>query len=538
MKYINTYAKYGVQKGKNLDYQTLPQILEEMDRLGIWQTVVEYVNRHNASYQNEKLLSDIAALPEEQRGRVIPSFMLDIASLVQRGAMEKNMKIFEQVKPLCITLRPKSNSYRLRTADMALEYVKHLNPVIFIDLEQFRTEIGQDDLIALAQKYPNMRFVVRRVPRSAMTFMIEVMHRAENVYIDNSWFHAADALEIFTQFFGEHRVLFALAFKANVGASMAAITFARMSEEAKEKIRYQNFIDLFSDEESRKILQDNLREIPNRVPNRFWTAFVDQGIAPDVPVYDIHTHIGPISGTYLLRDPDFDSQIATFEEDMQIYNLRKIVTTLCGSVEDVLEDNRKIEQAVKGKEDRFQGYLRFDPNSVEGYTKEYLDELFSRDFFIGFKTHPSSMKIEIRDPRYEVMFRYAHEHQLPILIHCWDGGMDSPMKCAEAALKWPGAKVILGHSGGGDSGRRECEAIAQDSRYDHIYFEFCGSFPSAIHWEETLQKIDYRRVFYGTDACTHTIAWEMGRLLSTDIPEEQLIAILGGNAKRLFGFED
>ena len=33
----------------------------------------------------------------------------------------------------------------------------------------------------------------------------------------------------------------------------------------------------------------------------------------------------------------------------------------------------------------------------------------------------------------------------------------------------------------------------------------------------------------------HEIAWELGRLLSADIPDEQLIAILGGNAKRILG---
>ena len=127
---------------------------------------------------------------------------------------------------------------------------------------------------------------------------------------------------------------------------------------------------------------------------------------------------------------------------------------------------------------------------------------------------------------------------MPILLHCWGNGLGSPLKCAEAAAKWPDAKVILGHSGGNDIGKAESEQVAQDPGYSNVYFEFCGSFPASSGWKETLEKIDYRRVLFGTDACLHDIGWEMGRLLSEDIEDEKLAAILGGNAMRIYGFVD
>ena len=76
---------------------------------------------------------------------------------------------------------------------------------------------------------------------------------------------------------------------------------------------------------------------------------------------------------------------------------------------------------------------------------------------------------------------------------------------------------------------------AESGAYPNVYYEFCGSFTSRIRWEDTLEKIDYRRVLYGTDTFLHDIAWELGRLLSTDIPDEKLKAILGMNAERVLG---
>ena len=97
--------------------------------------------------------------------------------------------------------------------------------------------------------------------------------------------------------------------------------------------------------------------------------------------------------------------------------------------------------------------------------------------------------------------------------------------------------AILGHSGCGNVGRAQCEELAQDPRYDNVYFEICGSFLSQRKWSESLKVIDYHRVLYGTDAPIHSIVFELARLLSEDIPDEQMRAILGGNTKRIFGFE-
>ena len=51
--------------------------------------------------------------------------------------------------------------------------------------------------------------------------------------------------------------------------------------------------------------------------------------------------------------------------------------------------------------------------------------------------------------------------------------------------------------------------------------------------EESLEYIDYKRLVFGTDTVVHDVAWELGRLLSMDLPDEWLTGILGNNMKRI-----
>lgn len=532
-KYINLSAQYGFNDKQKMNYDSVQQVLAEMDRLGIWQTVIEFPGGSNTVFRAQKLLEDLEQIPDWQE-RLIPSFALDVSVIFQRGGVEKLKQFLRTYRPSCVSLRPKDNKFRLRMADMVLDQIQDLCSVVFVDKAQMNGDCASDDIVYLAQRYPKLHFVIRRVGYSGYPFVVDVMHRAENIYVDNSVLHTRKALELFCGMFGENRVLFSTESRSYSGASMAALTFCDLSEEAKNKIRYENFIALF-DEESRKVLTKNLKAIPSQVKNRFWKPFVEQGIAPDVEIFDIHCHMGTTGSDWYLMDCDFESQIGAFEEDMAKLHVLKTVASVSGRP-DLIQANCDMEKAVGEKKGRFLGYVRYNPNYTDGFTDEYLDERFRSGYYVGLKTLPGYMGVDIRDEKYEKMFRYANEHHLPVLIHTWDGkDPGSPWKCAEAAEKWPNAKIILGHTGGAAAGRKECEAIAQDPRYNNVYFETCGSWGGGP-WEKTLEKIDYHRVVYGTDACLHNMAWEMGRLLSMDISDEQLTAILGGNAKRIFGF--
>lgn len=68
-----------------------------------------------------------------------------------------------------------------------------------------------------------------------------------------------------------------------------------------------------------------------------------------------------------------------------------------------------------------------------------------------------------------------------------------------------------------------------------MYFDFCGSFLWTKDWKDFIEQVDYRRVVFGSDSHVHDQAFELGRLLSEDIPDEILQAILAENAERILG---
>ena len=198
-----------------------------------------------------------------------------------------------------------------------------------------------------------------------------------------------------------------------------------------------------------------------------------------------------------------------------------------------IEGNKMVEVAIDDKE-RFRGNLVVNPIYSELYTQEVLDSFFKGGYFCGFKVAPQYLGVNVNDERFVPMYEYANKHSLHILFHSFDDGdCGTPEKIAEMAEKYPNANFVIGHSGGGTRGRHQAERVALDSRYNNCYFEFCGSFTTDVRWEDSLKYIDYRRVVFGTDTVVHDIAWELARLLSLDIPEEQIEAILGNNMQRV-----
>ena len=94
-KYINLNAKVGMGE----DYASAQEVMEQMDRLGVYTTVMEYTTGSNARYLNNKLLDMIGELP---RDRVIPGYYLGMQTVFETGGMETAVS--------CCTLRTASIS--------------------------------------------------------------------------------------------------------------------------------------------------------------------------------------------------------------------------------------------------------------------------------------------------------------------------------------------------------------------------------------------------------------------------------------------
>lgn len=529
--YINLLGKYG---NRFQDYATMEDLLAHMDRLGIWQTTA---TRHygNSGECNQALLDDLERVPGAKE-RVIPAFVADPHIYITEGLMEHLTMCLTKYRPACLRLMPKSKVFRLREIEGVLARLEYLQPVVLIERSEMNDATDFDDLLLMAKRFPGMRFVIQKVMWNPMHLVLDVMERADNIYIDCGFMHMQGGFQTLIKLFGMERILFSLGLRANHGAAIAALRWARIPQEQKDAIASDNFIRLFQDENDRKILTRNRRSIPNQVKNSYWNRHL-AGQPLGTRVIDAHGHIVPSGPQWLPPLCDRQKLAKLMVEDMDRLGIeRTYVSNTIMRYEDVLYPNRELLEVTKPYEGRFKGYLLYFADCPELYTEEYLEKMFATGFYVGFKSLPKYQEVSIDDPRYEPMFRYAHEHHLPILLHTWDGmPFGNVQLCADVAKKWPNAKVIMGHSGGIDAGRKACIRIANDPAYDNVYFDFCGTFLWTKDWKDFLEQVDPKRVVFGSDSHVHDQAFELGRLLSEDLPDEILQRFLADNAERILG---
>jgi len=151
----------------------------------------------------------------------------------------------------------------------------------------------------------------------------------------------------------------------------------------------------------------------------------------------------------------------------------------------------------------------------------------------SFKILCSYWRIPCTDKGFKPMWEYAQQHRLPVLMHTWSDPFNSPAMFRDLLREYPDVSFLFGHSGGVDAGRREMEELAVE--HPNAYMEWCGSFCSTILWEETLRKVPPRQIVFGSDAMPHSLVWELGRLLSIEVPDPVIQPLLGGNMRRILG---
>ena len=537
--YINVNGCYGQGPYERPDYTTLRELLDDMDRLGIGQAVVFHSNARDLHplYGNRFLLDDLRAMPEAAQ-RIIPALAVNPSMLAGIGEMESVIKSLEKKEAGCIALFPVTNRYRLLEIRPVLDRIRKYRPLILIDVTEMTSE-DMEDLAGIAKDYEELYFVVRQVMWWQFSRVFNLLGRTKNVAADISWLHTRDSIRILSDQAGPERLVFGAGYRAHGGAAQAALSWADILQEEKDAIASGNLIAMLPEGPVRDRAEAGRRTVENRIGNRFWNAFLEEKPLSDVLVIDAHTHIGPFTRSWFLRDNTLEGQIGQLERDRKRFGIDRFYsqpeTALFGQA---VEGNRMVEDVILTRPEllsHYSGNLFYNAIYSDLYTEEILDRFFERGYFRGFKILPEYLKVDVADPRFRPCFEYANRHHMHILIHTWEGEYGTAMQCARVAAQYPNATFLLGHSGGGTQGRRECEQIAQDPRYQNCLFEFCGSFTTPVRWEDSLQRIDYHRVVYGTDTIVHDIAWELGRLLSLDIPETQTEAILGRNFSRVVG---
>ncbi len=521
MRYFSANGAVGCGMKDAPEFRTCEQLLRHMDRLGVSRSLVYSVqarDQHPAT-GNRKLLREIESLDPEWK-RLVPALVIAPTMLYERGTMEELINIMRQGRLRALRVFPGALSHRLHHLEPLLEQLLPFKPALFLEV----CEVKDDrEIIALAERFPGLPIVCVGAmwPQIFNFSLLDLMRRCRNIHTEISWMHTP-TIGGFAEQYGAARVLFALGTQAQAGAAMAGLAYAGVSDTDRQAIACGNLEALLG--------LDPTQEAGAAVGS-MWRDFL-AGTPPTRDIVDAHGHLGG-AGVWAIREPDTRRQAADAVRTMDRLGVRTfIVSGFDALSSEPVEGNLMLEKEIQAQGARIRGYLAFNPFYADQLIPR-LDDFFSRPFFVGFKVLCDYWGVPVTDSRFEPAYAYANAHRLPVLVHTWSGPFDSPKMLEGVARKHPHASFLLAHCGGSDAGRREAEELALAN--ENVYLEWCGSFCARRLWEDTLDKVGSDKVIYGSDALGHDMAWELGRLLSLDVPAAKLTPILGDNMRRVLG---
>ncbi|MEO3868814.1 amidohydrolase family protein [Nonomuraea sp. B12E4] len=247
-------------------------------------------------------------------------------------------------------------------------------------------------------------------------------------------------------------------------------------------------------------------------------------ILPDVDdILDGHTHVDEVPALGWIDPPG--KLVALLDEAGIRQAVVMTYTEYPGYNPQALD---YLAQVVGRYPDRLIGFVRVHPWYQEEMPR-IIDRALGELGMKGVKLHPVGTLDHPAGPSTLRVLELAAERNAPVLFHCGDEPMTTPLAIAEAARRVPEATVILGHMGGFFHVR---EAIEVAERLPNVVLETSAMpYPAAIR--EAVQRIGADRVIYGSDGPGCPPRLEIRKVIAAGLDTEAQRAVLGANMRRL-----
>jgi len=533
MIYISASGIYGRCSNCKSEFPTLSSMLEHMDRLGISASVASNLEARDLHElePNKKLLEDIENTPEA-RDRIIPAITVSPRNAYEPETLAWIKEQLASGRVGILAIHPFTCLFSLNQLDRLFGELAEYSPVVVVSDNDLRTSQAYRELGLVAERFPNMKFIVNDCMWKGFGNLCDIAWKHENIYLGNAQLHVIKTLETIRDYIGHNRALFSFGHKSIGGAPMAAIVYSSLEESEKEAAAGKTLLSLLPNRGEAERIWSAAREMEPLVKNNLWKEFIKGNGLQNVDIVDVHGHLGTQGEGWYIPEINPQNQFRDLKEDMDHCGVKGIILSeLSAFMCDVYARNMAMAEKFIGQEEQFMGYFVCQPFYPEDYTEEKLEAAFATGKFVGIKLHPDCWQVAVTEEDYAPALNFADKYKLPVLIHSWDGMYDSAAQVGEVAARYPNAVFLIGHSGGGDLGRRQSVEAAK--KLDNVYLEFSGSFMAKTCWEDTFSKVGADRIMFGTDTCGHNIAWELGRLLSCDIDDESLKKILAKNIRKV-----
>ncbi len=244
---------------------------------------------------------------------------------------------------------------------------------------------------------------------------------------------------------------------------------------------------------------------------------------PAAGIIDSHTHVDEVPALGWIDPPE--KIIGLLDEAGIAQAVVMTYTELPGFNPRALE---YVAEAVAKYPHRLIGYARLHPWH-EAEAARLLVRAVREYRMKGLKLHPVGTLAHPADAATLKLIRLAAELQVPVLFHCGDEPMTTPLAIAVAAARVPDATIILGHMGGFF---HVDEAIEVAERHPNVLLETSAMpYPDKIH--EAVTRLGADRVLYASDGPGCPPRLELEKVRMAGLSDSDLALVLRGNIVRL-----
>lgn len=180
--------------------------------------------------------------------------------------------------------------------------------------------------------------------------------------------------------------------------------------------------------------------------------------------------------------------------------------------------------------DRFVGYVRLHP--WYGQEAMALLERAVHDYgFRGVKLHPVTAVAHPAGAETVRLVRRAGELGVPVLFHCGDEPMTTPLEVEAAAAAAPETTVILAHMGGYFHAD---QAIAVAGRRDNVILD-TSAIPHPLLIRQAVKEVGDSRVVFASDGPGCDPALEVLKVRRARLGEAAERKVFAANILRIWG---
>ncbi len=502
---------------------TTEQILEELAHIGIGHALAT----HCLAYEYDPRIGN-GRLSEVCR-EYPPLHPCYVVQPHPTGAMPTGKALVDYLKDggaRAVRLFPRKHNFPLEetVSGELLTTLEEAEISVFLDLEQ----TGLPEVGRMLARHPDLNLILLRIGYRIDQWLYPLLEKFPRLKFDLSLYPVHRGIETVVEHFGADRMVFGTALPVfDGGAAVSHIAYANIPDEARAAIASGNLESILWKETAPAAKPE---PITPAARDAIWSLARDGKPLADETIIDPHTHMGPYHNFPIPGDPWAAGMVSVMDEQ----GVDTAVTAPMIALEGGMREGNQI--AIDAAHDfpgRFFAFATINPNFSDVEIREELEWCFQNECFKGIKIHPGTHDTPGNDPRYQPVWEFANEYELPILIHTW--GTDprcNPAMFEPIARDYPGARLILGHSGatpgGIDEAIRVCQAVG------NTYLDLTKSIIFRGMLEYMVREVGPDRILWGTDLPFICGAGQMGRVAAARLSLGDKRKILGLNAKALF----